>query len=288
MNTSVEIKQAEFSDLKSKVMEKQMGINPDLEIKKEAPKMSLEMLFEKQLKMMEKEILKALPKHMDIGRLSRVTLSLVKGNQGLLKVFNDDPASLWASILLAAQMGLEPNTMGTCFIIPYYSNVDKKNHAQFQMGYRGYLKLLYNSNEIESAHVEVVYERDHLDIQFGIENKFIHKPYLDGDRGKSKIYYLIVKFKTGGHFIEFMTKDQIDLIRDRSKSKNNGPWVTDYDEMAKKTVVKRAAKYLPLSVEIQRAFSQDDVIKRTITDDLTEPQNNEDEAINIIHETIEG
>ncbi len=61
-----------------------------------------------------------------------------------------------------------------------------------------------------------------------------------------------------------MTRKQIELVRAQSKAGNNGPWVTHWEEMAK-TAIRRLFKYLPVSIEIQRAVSMDE--KETLTID---------------------
>lgn len=245
--------------------------------------------FARELKLMEKEIVRALPKHMDIGRFSRTTLSLIKQTPKLLVVLQQAPNTLWASILLSAQLGLDLTPgLGQGYIIPYYNKKTGKTEAQFQAGYRGLLDMVYRSGEVQSVQCEVSYEKDFLDIQFGTDFKFIHKPFLDGERGKAKLYYAVFTFKSGNYHVEWMTTDQVKRIRMRSKSPNEGPWVTDEEEMSKKTVIRRATKKLPMSTEYRRMIEQDETVKRNIAEDMLDAQEDEKDFIDTTSEVVEG
>jgi recombination protein RecT len=239
-----------------------------------APAQSLDSVFKNTLKTMEKEIARALPRHMTVDKMCRVVTTLIRTNPALLPFLQKSPTTFWGGILLSAQLGLDLTpSLGQAYLIPYGS------HIQFIIGYRGMLDLIYRSGEVSSVQCDVVYENDSLEFELGINDVFIHKPKLDGNRGKAKLYYAVFKFKSGGYHFEWMTIDQIELIRDRSASKNSGPWKTDYDEMAKKTVIRRAAKKLPMSTDFRRLIENDEVIKKEILDDMTEPQFNESEPI---------
>lgn len=242
----------------------------------DSPKPTTEQTFRAELKKMESEIIRALPKHMSIDRFCRIVATEIRRNPKLLQVVQDAPITLWSAILLAAQLGLDLTpSLGQGYIIPYYNGKTQKTEAQFQVGYRGLVDLVRRSGEIESIMCEVVYENDSLDMKLGPDMVFEHKPYLDGEPGKPRLFYVIAKFRSGGFHLEWMTLSQIEKIRARSKSGDSGPWKTDYEEMAKKTVIKRACKKLPLSTDIQRLVAQDEVVKRDITDDLISYQDDE-------------
>lgn len=107
-------------------------------------------------------------------------------------------------------------------------------------------------------HATVVHERDKFEYTKGIEQTIDHRPFLDGEPGPLKHVYAVAKLKDGEVLVEVMSKAQVDAIRARSKSGSNGPWVTDYDEMAKKTVFRRLSKWLPLSSELfEKAVEHD-------------------------------
>jgi hypothetical protein len=119
---------------------------------------------------------------------------------------------------------------------------------------------------VQSVSAQVVYSRDNFILQYGIDEKLEHVPYEPTEeelekkdpRGKFRGAYVIFKYKDGSYSFDYMNKAEIDRIRKRSKAANDGPWVTDYDEMAKKTVIKRHSKLAPLSVEFQRAVALED------------------------------
>jgi recombination protein RecT len=114
------------------------------------------------------------------------------------------------------------------------------------------------SGEVTSIETHIVYENDRFDLTLGIESKVEHKPFLDGDRGKPKIVYGVAHFKDGGYHFEWMSVADVNKIRSRSKSKDNGPWVTDFDQMMRKTLIRRMANYLPMSIEFAAALQVDE------------------------------
>jgi recombination protein RecT len=213
------------------------------------------------LKKMEGEIAKALPKHMTPERLARVALTTIRTNPKLLEC---NIHSLMAAVMQSAQLGLEPGLIGHCYIIPY------GKEATFIIGYKGMIDLARRSGNIESIYAHGVYEKDEFNIEYGLNQKLEHKPYFGDDRGKFKGAYMVAKFRDGGYYFEYMPQSDIEKRKSRSKASNNGPWVTDYEEMAKKTVIRHAFKYLPISVEIMKAAEQDESIKHDIGEDMTD------------------
>ena len=212
------------------------------------------------LRRMAPEIKRALPKHMTADRLARVALTTIRLTPALLKC---DVQSLMASIMQAAQLGLEPGILGHCYIVPY------GNQAQFIIGYRGLIDLARRSGNIESIAAHEVCENDEFEWEFGLDEKLRHVPALV-DRGEIILFYAYAKFVGGGHQIHVMTREQVDKIRARSRAAANGPWVTDYVEMGRKTVVRNLAKYLPISIEIAKAIAQDETVKADIEPDMTD------------------
>ena len=133
---------------------------------------------------------------------------------------------------------------------------------------RGMLSIARRSGEIASVVAEVVHEKDEFAIEYGMEPKLIHKPFIDGDPGAMKGAYVVVRFKGDGvePLIKYMPKEEIDKHRKRSKASAYGPWVTDYDEMAKKTVFRSVFKWLPISIEQIQAATTDGGVSRYKTD----------------------
>lgn len=211
-------------------------------------------------------IRQALPKHMDPDRLARVALTVIRTSPVLKQC---TVPSLLAAILQAAQLGLEPGLLGHCYFVPFRNSKTGLHEVQFIIGYKGLIDLARRSGNIESIAAHEVCENDEFEFEYGLEEKLRHKPALQG-RGKPYLYYAYAKFQGGGHQIEVMSVEEIEKIRKRSKAADKGPWVTDYDEMAKKTVVRRLAKYLPISVEIMRGLAQDETVKTDFSADMTE------------------
>lgn len=121
------------------------------------------------------------------------------------------------------------------------------------------LSIARRSGEIASVIAEVVHEKDEFSVEYGLEPKLIHKPCLDGDPGAMKGAYCVVRFKGDGvePLIKYMPKAEIDKHRRRSKASSSGPWVTDYEEMSKKTVFRAIFKWLPVSIEQVMAVTGD-------------------------------
>ena len=189
----------------------------------------------------------ALPGHVSVERFVRVTLTAVQTNPALLEA---DRRTLFAAATKAAQMGLLPDGREGAI-------VTFKNQAQWMPMVAGIMKLVRNSGEISTWSVQAVYENDSFDFCLGDEEHITHKPALSS-RGKLIAVYSIVTMKDGEKSREVMSVEDVNAIRARSRSGNSGPWQTDFAEMAKKTVVRRHSKRLPLSTDIDGAIREDD------------------------------
>lgn len=196
------------------------------------------------------------PKHITKERI--VKLALVAASRQP-KLFECTPQSFLQSVMKSAELGLDcVGTLGQGYLVPYYNGKIKAFECQFIVGYQGLIELARRSGNISRIESRVVYEKDEFVVEYGLEPKLIHKPYLGGDRGKIVCVYAIAELKDGSRQVEVMTLDEVERIRDRSKAKDGGPWVTDFAEMARKTVIRRLAKYLPLSPELAKAIETDD------------------------------
>lgn len=222
--------------------------------------------MQQYIKSMEGEIKKALPSVLTPERFTRIVLSAISVNP---KLGSCTPASFLGAMMTSAQLGLEVNTpLGQAYVLPYSNKGTLE--AQFQLGYKGLIDLAYRSGEVESIQAHVVYENDEFSCEYGLEPKLVHKP-ADSDRGEAIKVYAVFKTKSGGFGFEVMSME--DVRKHAAKySKAYGssysPWKTNFEEMAKKTVLKRVLKYAPLKTEFVRAATQDEVIKNTISDDM--------------------
>ncbi|WP_419832612.1 recombination protein RecT [Endozoicomonas atrinae] len=168
-------------------------------------------------------------------------------------------ASLLGAVIQSAQLGLEPGSaLGHCYLIPFYNKKVGGLECQFMLGYRGMLALARRSGAIVNIDARVVFAADEFDLLYGTETRVIHKPRLNGDRGGVLGVYAVAQLQGGGSQVEYMTVEEIMKVRDSSKAKNDGPWQTHFEEMAKKTVVRRLFKYLPVSIEALTAVGLDE------------------------------
>ena len=198
-----------------------------------------------------------LPKHLTIERLTKIALSACARNAGLLAC---SQLSLVKAVMQGAELGLEAGgLLGEAYLMPF------KGEVVLIPGYRGLCKLARQSGMITSIEAHVVHERDTFTLCLGLDTKLEHVPLMTGaDPGNMIAVYCVVRFKEGGHQFDVMTKSDVERIRERSPSKADGPWVTDFDEMAKKTVVRRCCKYLPLSPELARAMEHEAAVDEGI------------------------
>lgn len=220
------------------------------------------------IKSMEGEIKKALPSVITPERFTRMVLSALSVNP---KLGDCTPTSFLGAMMSAAQLGLEPNTpLGQAYILPY--NNRGQMEAQFQIGYKGLIDLSYRSGEVEVVQAHIVYENDEFSCEYGLEPKLVHKP-ADSERGEPVKVYAMFKTKSGGYGFEVMSMDDVRKHAEKySKAYGTSfsPWKTSFEEMAKKTVLKRVLKYAPLKSDFVRAVVQDETIKKEVSEDMYE------------------
>ncbi|WP_195891793.1 recombinase RecT [Anaeromassilibacillus senegalensis] len=216
------------------------------------------------IRQMSNEIKKALPSVLTPDRFTRITLSAISANP---KLGETSPASFLGAMMTAAQLGLEPNTpLGHAYLIPYRNKGVLE--CQFQIGYRGLIDLAYRSGEISTIQAHTVYENDAFEYEFGLDAKLKHIPCKSG-RGNPTWFYAVYKTRDGGFGFEVMSVEDVRAhAKKYSKAYSNGPWQTNFEEMAKKTVLKQALKYAPLKAEFVRAVSADETIKTELSEDM--------------------
>lgn len=212
------------------------------------------------------EIKKALPSVMTPERFTRVTLSALSNSPKLQEC---TPKSFLGAMMTSAQLGLEPNTpLGQAYLIPY------KNHGtlecQMQIGYKGLIDLAHRAGTSVTA--EAIYENDDFEYELGMNPVLRHKPALT-NRGKVIAYYST--WKNPGMQAEGFAVMSVEDVQAHAKKfskaySDDSPWRTNFDAMAKKTVIKQALKYAPMSTEFQHAMASDETIKTTLSKDMTE------------------
>lgn len=208
------------------------------------------------------EIAKMLPKHLNAERLLKVAQIAATTTPALAEC---DIPSLIGAIGQCAQMGLEPNTvLGHAYLVPF--NTKRKDaqgrerwvkSVQVVIGYKGLIDLARRSGQIASIAAHEVCANDHFELVYGLDEKLNHSPSM-GERGEVIGFYAVAKLQGGGHAFEFMSVHQVREIMAATQSKGKyGPWHDHFTEMGRKTVIRRLAKYLPLSVEFQTAVALD-------------------------------
>ena len=227
---------------------------------------------------MQKGIEKALPSVLTPERFSRIVLSALSNNPQLAAC---DPKSFLGAMMTSAQLGLEPNTpLGQAYLIPFRNNKKGITECQFQIGYKGLIDLAYRSGEIKTIQAHVVYENDDFEFEFGLEPKLMHKP-AKGPRGNAIYVYAVFQTKDGGTGYDVMSmEDILQHAKKYSKSYSSGPWQTNFEEMAKKTVLKRVLKYAPLKSDYVKAAAADEMV-------IKAPEETTEETIPADYEVME-
>ena len=191
-----------------------------------------------------------MPKHMSSERLYQLAVSTINQTPKLAEC---DAPSILSCVMKCSALGLEPSAvdgLGRAYILPFRNH--GRMQATFIIGYKGLIDLARRSGQLKTIHAQAVYVGDMFEFWEDEDGQhFVYRPNLDAEHSPDKLThaYMTAKLKDGGYVFEVMSKAEIDAIRKRSKSPNNGPWVTDYEAMALKTVIRRASKYLPMSTE---------------------------------------
>lgn len=221
------------------------------------------------IKTMEPQIAKALPSVITAERFTRMALTAISTNP---KLANCTPQSFMGALMNAAQLGLEPNTpLGQAYLIPFKNGKTGNLETQFQIGYKGLVDLAHRSGEFTNIYAKEVYEKDEFTYEYGLEPNLVHKPYTGDDRGQVILYYAIFKLVNGGFGFEVMSVADVTAHAKKfSQSFNNGPWRTNFDEMAKKTALKKVLKYAPIKTDFVRQMTEDNSIKTEISPDMAE------------------
>lgn len=215
----------------------------------------------------QNQIKAALPRHMTPERMARIATTEMRK---VPKLQQCDPMSFLGAVIQCAQLGLEPgNALGHAYILPFDKR-EKVNgkwqtvrtEAQVIIGYRGMIDLARRSGQIQSIDARAVYEGDRFNCELGLDPKIEHVPdWQNPNRANPdqlRFVYAVARLKDGGFQFEVMSRAEVDAIRARSRAATDGPWVTDYASMALKTVVRRLFKFLPVSIELQKAVGLDE------------------------------
>lgn len=226
----------------------------------------------------EKAVRAALPKHVTADRFIRVALTATMRQPDLLDCSKE---SFFLRMLELSALGIEPDGR-RAHLIPFWNHKFCKNcqhpsdkhqgqicriagckcekkesrrEVNLIIDYKGLAELVRRSGDVSYMHCDAVYTHDEWDFCFGSGSFLRHKPNLDvEDRGEIRAVYSFVKMTNGDVDFAVMSMGQVAAIRKRSQASESGPWVTDFAEMAKKTIFRNHSKWLPLSPEIKIAI----------------------------------
>lgn len=217
-----------------------------------------------------KQFATALPKHVNSERFVRIAITTIRQNPKLAKCSQE---SLLGALMVSAQLGLEPGTLGQCYLIPFENKKAGTVECQFQIGYKGLIELLRRSGQLSDIYSYTVYENDDFNIEYGLSRTLTHKPNFD-ERGEIKGFYAVAILKDGAKAFEYMTKDEVVKHEEkyRKGSYKNDVWNKNFEEMSQKTVVKKLLKWLPVSVEFLEMAAKDEKSFKVIDDKSTEVQ----------------
>lgn len=202
-------------------------------------------------------VTKALPRHMTPDRFIRVALTAMNRTP---KLRDCTQSSFLNALLSLSQLGLEPDGR-RAHLIPYENRKLGVTECQLIVDWKGLSELIYRSGIVSTLHADVVRRGDLFDYSMGVLAR--HTPaYLRADApveaGEIYAVYAMATMKDGSQKTEVMSRDEVEAIRKRSRAGQSGPWVSDWNEMAKKTAFRRLSKWLPLSPELRQAVEVDD------------------------------
>lgn len=234
-------------------------------------KLTKGMSIKDMIQTLQPEIKRALPSVLTPERFTRMALSALNNTP---KLSECSQMSFLAALMNAAQLGLEPNTpLGQAYLIPYQNK--GKLECQFQIGYKGIIELVYRNPLVQTIQAQAVYENDEFEYELGLNSRLFHRPALH-DRGEVTLFYALFKLANGGYGFEVMSKEDMEAFAKRyskAVASEYSPWKTNFEDMAKKTVIKQVLKYAPIRTDFLKAVSMDESIKSDLSVDMSEVQN---------------
>lgn len=240
-----------------------------------------------QIRQMESQFALAMPRGVEAAQLIRDALTLLKTQKNLDRC---DAMTVLGGLMTCAQLGLRPGVLGHAWLLPFWDKnageIDQTTKkpkgcykAQLVIGYQGYRELAQRSSQVANVIGRIRYANDHFDIDYGVEDRLVHKPKLDGDRGPAVGFYAIVKYTNGGYAFWYMSKTEVEQHRDQfamakyyDKAKARhviiGPWRDHFDSMAVKTAFLALAKWMPKSTDLASAIEADGSVRVDLSPDM--------------------
>jgi len=201
---------------------------------------------------MQAQFSAALPKHLSPERFGRIAITALSRTPKLKECTQE---SLFKCLLDLSAIGLEPDGRHA-HLIPYRDNRNNITECTLIIDYKGLVSLIRRSGDVAKIHSDIVCDND--DFEHSMGEVIRHTYDLKSPRGEVYAAYAQVTLKDGSTQAAILTKDEIEAIRKRSRAGSSGPWVTDWNEMAKKTAFRRLTKWLTLSPEISDVIAKAD------------------------------
>ncbi|CAB4140128.1 RecT Recombinational DNA repair protein (RecE pathway) [uncultured Caudovirales phage] len=212
-------------------------------------------VIRQNLDAMAPELVKALPAHVTVERFTRVAMTAIQQQPALI---NSERAALFGAIVRLAQDGLLPDGREAAIVM-------FGSKAQAMPMIAGILKKVRQSGEVAKLSAQVVHEHDAFEVRYGFDEDVHHvPPPLDRPRGKAIGAYATAVLKDGSRLLEVMSLEEIEKVRKVSRAGQSGPWKEWWGEMARKTVLRRLSKRLPMSSDLMDAFDRDETMATTI------------------------
>ena len=187
----------------------------------------------------------ALPEGFNIPRFVNNSIALLNGNEVLANFAKQYGASqIKSGLLRGAYLGLDALNQ-EMYLIPYGSTLN------FMASYKGMVKMAqkYATRPIKSIYAKVVREGDVFEetiVNGEPTVNFTAKPF---NNAPAVGVFAVCLFKDGGVQYEVMSREEVEACRKQSKAKNSPAWAGFWNEMAKKTVLRRLAKSLPIDMD---------------------------------------
>ncbi len=217
--------------------------------------------FKSLIEKAQESMAKVLPKHLNPERMLKVVL-LAASREPLL--YECTAESILRALMTCSELGLEPGgERGHLYLVPFWNKWINGYECQTIPGYRGLMHLARNTMDVSYFAAHVVHANDKFFVSYGIHEDLVHEPCMDDHPGVALGGYAVAFLKSGERQFEVMTRSQVESIKSRTKSRDKkgsivGPWVSDEEEMWRKTAIRRLCKYLELSPEMVKAFEAED------------------------------
>ena len=248
------------------------------------------MEFKQAVTNFKSEIEAALPIHLkrNAEKYARQAMTLFSQNPKLQKCTG---VTILSALMTASALGLDLTPqLGQCFIIPRDNKKktargwETVTEASFQLGYRGAIALAQRSGELLRIQADVVRELDTFRYSKGLNPILEHEESMEEERGQLTHVYAVANFKNGGYAFEVWPVAKViahakkfsksyykrDNKTGKTVENDKSPWHTDFESMAKKTLIMAIWKYLPLSTELMLVQDNDNTIKRDLGDIASE------------------